>query len=100
MKRLTKKMFIITIGFCMLILYSQSLTGMDFFIHSPDKSLKLQVRMKQEITYSLYINKQQLISLSPVSMTIGTTTGEVVLGKNPGKTEGDYRPVQRDTFRF
>jgi alpha-glucosidase len=82
-----------------IIFHLSFVTGNDYTILSPDKSIKLLVVIGDKITYSVYYNGIILLKPSQVSLTIDQS---VVLGQNPqvlkvNKTEVNeklYPPIK------
>ncbi|MGB9893796.1 MAG: glycoside hydrolase family 97 catalytic domain-containing protein, partial [Candidatus Saccharicenans sp.] len=61
-------------------LSSQTGSSSTLVIASPSKKIEVKVNLKNQITYSVYFNDKEIISASPISMTINDN---VVLGKRP-----------------
>ncbi|MGC8745210.1 MAG: glycoside hydrolase family 97 protein [Candidatus Saccharicenans sp.] len=67
---------------------------------SPDGHVELRVDLKGQISYSIYYNSKEIISPSPISMTINDN---VILGKRPvlenanrSKFDGKIYPVVKE----
>lgn len=68
-------------GLVMLLLgIGSGLKGQDYELFSPGKKIKLKIGIKDKILYSVFLNSQEVIAPSPISMNI---RGKERLGERP-----------------
>ena len=63
------------IFFCFL-----PLSGKDYTVISPDRNIRMVVRVAENISYSMFFRDKEIIKPSAISMTLDQN---LVLGKNP-----------------
>lgn len=76
-------------------LFSQSGSSSSLVISSPGNKIEVRISLKNQITYSVYFNSTEIISDSPISMTINDN---VILGKrlileNATRTKGEEKII-------
>jgi len=74
--------------------YSLSLSGKDFTVFSPDKNIRVVVRIAENIHYSLFFRNKEIIKPSAISLTLNQN---MVLGNNPQVKSVRYNGV-KDTL--
>lgn len=77
------------------LLMSQTKTPSAISISSPGNKIEVRIELKNQITYSVYFNSQEIISSSPISMTIND---DVILGRRP-VLENASRTKANEKFR-
>ena len=65
---------------CCSYLLPQARTNSIISVKSPNEKIELRIDLRGQILYSIYFNSREVISPSPISMTINDN---VVLGKRP-----------------
>jgi alpha-glucosidase len=72
-----------------------NLNAAKYTLESPDKKIAITIDIGQKVTYSVYWKNIQIISSSPVSMTID---GNLVLGENPKLRKAKYRFIDEKIY--
>lgn len=94
-KALHPGVFIITAIFLFLGANSRALCGTNYSFFSPDREIKVTVRVGKDIRYSVFHKGKELLKPSAISMTVDK---DVVLGTKPKITSVKQHTVKRSLY--
>lgn len=84
-----QKLIILILFFSTLII--DKTIASHYTLYSPDKRIKVEVRTAEKVTYQVYVNSEEVIAPSPVSLSLKNGR---VLGANARVTKVETRTVQ------
>ncbi len=93
MKCIIKKTFVIVLF--VVIASSQFVLGQSYELLSPDKKIKIIIQTKDQLTYGVSADGKELLSASPISMTVND---KMFLGKNAKVKKQETKSVDEKIF--
>ena len=83
------------IAFILIFVSFQALYAKDYKLTSPDGTILLTISVKDKITYTLFVDGQQVMDHSMLSMVVN---GNTILGEYPKVHKSKYRLINQKLY--